>query len=732
MRSPASLSGRSFLNFLSLLVCSSALWSAGIPTMDLLERGEVGKDAKGVSDTFFGTSKEGKYLIKADRPVSIRGSDGTRVLGTYGNLEGELLSSKILKKLGVLTPGTEAVHIKGKKGVFLRSEFMDQKLLGSGKVYRGVSALPSSARLDLRKLRALQVADLLIGNTDRHYNNAWFVKNTRTKLFEPVAFDHNFALGDKVLSPKWEGGATFQNSMSVAKTPRGAIPSEATKIALSRNRLYERALQNPHQTEDYFKEAARLQKALPDKVLKQMVADIPNEAFGPRNPALRRQQLLERLIQRRDRLPQVLEGSLRGSMQAYGGMVALDGLPPRLNRFLPQTRAARTKLEMELAGAKGTSGGRFHPQRVYGKLLETGMPREAAREMTAILGRQAGHTVQAANLLKKPGANSGFLKWSRTTSGTSVEKLLNSKNYPSNENLAKKMLSEESGKIRGVGGNPPPPPGSAPRRILEVARKDFKPGPGQRLRVLEIPGRPGDYQALLQGADGKILKEGFWTAEGIEGLKTSPVPRNLSQKALQAPNDFDLVQSRDGETGKFRSRKMNSAMPADQVAELKKELTGLRKKLKIGPNQALRIKFVENVNGGEPHRILQVRGSDGRWTSQALVTQEAVDFKVRPLAGGKGLDVLKRREGTSWEGFIKKTPEKISPRLKKPPKAKKVGPSKLQPDSPPKRNVPIKKRQAAPVKRRLAPPRGGSESQQPGRKFRPKFRPRVRVKGIKL
>jgi hypothetical protein len=58
----------SFLAYLlvPLLAVGSAI--AGIPTMNLLERTELSPDAKGVSETFFGTSKEGKFLVKTNSP----------------------------------------------------------------------------------------------------------------------------------------------------------------------------------------------------------------------------------------------------------------------------------------------------------------------------------------------------------------------------------------------------------------------------------------------------------------------------------------------------------------------------------------------------------------------------------------------------------------------------------------------------------------------------------------
>jgi hypothetical protein len=165
---------------------------------------------------------------------------------------------------------------------------MGEEFLGTKNVYRGTDPLPDGARLDLRKLRRLQVADLLIGNTDRHYKNIWFAENPRTKLFEPIAFDHNFSLGDRVLSPSWKGGATFERAMADSRGPRGAVLSATTRTALYRNPISAGALQHPERVGEYFTEARSLQEALPDHTLKKMVDDIPDEAFGKRDPVLRR------------------------------------------------------------------------------------------------------------------------------------------------------------------------------------------------------------------------------------------------------------------------------------------------------------------------------------------------------------------------------------------------------------------------------------------------------------
>jgi hypothetical protein len=628
-------------------------------------------------------------------------------------MEGEILSGKILKKLGVLTPKAEVVHIRGKEGVFLRSQFIDEKVIGSGKVYRGTHRLPQKARIDLRKLRALQVADLLIGNTDRHGNNIWFVKNPKTGLFAPVAFDHNFALGDKVLSPKWDNGATFSSPMSTAKLSRGAIPSKLTRTALFRNQIYQGALWNPDATEDYFKEAARLQKSLPNKVLKQMVAEIPDEAFAGRDTLKRREELLKRLIQRRDRLPQLLEGTLRGTLRASAGAVALDGLPKRLERYLPKGRVARTKLEMEIRGKEGFPRRGFQPHKAYGKLLEVGVPREAAREMAAILGRQAGLQTQASEFLRKSPIAP---KARRPQKGIRVDVLARKRNYLPDVAPVTQMVTEEGGKLRGVGGAIVPAPGTPPRVVWEAAGKKLRPNSRQRLRIVPVYGAPDQFRAILQDVDGKVLREAPYKV-GI-ALKASldPMDKRILKSSLRKPNPLDVIQPGQGKKLQFPEAKAINELPAVVRNKMAQVFDTLRKDLKLPVDQAVRLKPVE-VSGLGLKQVVQVRSPSGRWMSRGVLNLAPGDFEVIANTTVRKKQAVKSTN--NWESMVKtaKNPSSGSGRRNLSGTSKKVPKAR-------------KGQTGAIGKKRLAKPTGKVPSVGRKRAFHPKVR--VRFRGLKL
>lgn len=282
-----------------------------IPTVRLQETWPLDPRTRGLSKAYFATTADGQHLYKPNARV-VHGSG--RVLGTHMNFEGELLSTRILQTVGVMTPDTDVVDVKP-KGRFskvtrqLRSRLVDEKTLGTTVLYRNTEVLPRDARIDLRALRRMQLTDVILGNADRHWANIWFYAGADGVL-KPLAIDHNFALGDRALAPDFSDGSAFSRPPLEGTGGRRRF-TRTTGTVLTRNSIYKGALFDPDGHAMYRAEARHLQRTLTDAELRKLVDGIPEHAFTSADPKARRVELYDQLRLRRDSLGDVVDDFFR-------------------------------------------------------------------------------------------------------------------------------------------------------------------------------------------------------------------------------------------------------------------------------------------------------------------------------------------------------------------------------------------------------------------------------------
>lgn len=533
---PESLCGRrSWLAlFFTFLLVSPA--RGELPRVELLERWGLRDGLQSTSDVFFGRTAEGRFLFKRDART-MKPTDGSdRLLGTYGNLEGELLATRLLREMGVRTPETGVVRLAGEEDRFLWSEFMDDGYRGGGELLRGIPAVPDEAHLDVAALRRLQVLDLWMGNADRHDQNLWFqypLPRRRGALW-PLAFDHSFAFGDRELAPAWASGAAFAASPAEpGGEERGAFPTASAREILCRNALYRGALAYPPGVERYFEEAARIRHLYDDAALGELVASVPREAFGARQPLRRRTEIHQGLRHRRDALAGVLEGALRSSVPAVVGAVALDLLPPELGRRLPRAPAERTVLELRIGGKRN-----FDARRLAEALRATPLEAGERQQVLAFLARQAGQEEPDS----LPGPRKAPPRKGRLAvrAGTLRAFALP---LPANPPTRWMLVREPGGKLRGLGGASLPGPGNPVHQVLGEGLRRLPPGPYQTLRALYLPGSTGHYQVLLQDPDGTVRGECFLRVEPVEDLGARAGFRVLEMETAPRPPWDGLVRA---------------------------------------------------------------------------------------------------------------------------------------------------------------------------------------------
>jgi hypothetical protein len=478
--------------------------------VNLLERWEVSEEDQGTSQVFFARTREGKFLFKKEGKTQRGSRAAGEVLGSYANFEGELLATRLLQTLSILTPRTMVASVTGLKGRFLLSAYIDQETFGEGKIFQGVASLPPQGKVDLQALRRLQVADLLMGNADRHGGNLWFRENPTTGLLEPIAFDHSFAFGNSEISPQWEHGAAFSLPISHPSQLLGTSPSWQTREILSKNACYRGALVYPEGVEDYLREAERIRTLLTDEKIGELVAELPRQVFGGRSPVIRRTEMFRGLMRRRDALKTVLVGALRSTLPALVGAVLLDALPPHLAALLPQEVPARTHLELSLGN---------QPRRSLStqdrSLRQAGLGMHTRRKILVFLQRQAGlqGTLHVRHL--KPSSPSSQVT---SSSWARVEWLTNHQALLPEHSPARWMLQASWGTTRGVWGSRRPEIDNPAWKVLQRAQKDLAPDAEELLRVLYIPRTPGIYQVLVQGPDGTIHREAAYQVRPIEDL----------------------------------------------------------------------------------------------------------------------------------------------------------------------------------------------------------------------
>jgi hypothetical protein len=346
----------------------------------------------------FGLSSEGDLgFYKPDKPV--------RGLSAYGNMEGELLASRMLEQLGFRTPRSRLVKVQPRywDGSFRERVYLQAEVVGQQQpILELTGMMPGELRhVDVAQVRRLALVDAVIGNGDRHRGNILF-QETKGRVWEPIAIDHNFAFAGKEVVPNsyWQRnflpeltGVELGPGVHDAKVARHAPDAGSLELILNRNRLYEEitfgALVDPAQQEAMLKEAAKLKGQITDGMIEAEVARLTDAEIGSKDPAARRKELVEVMKARRDALPTELANYFERSWELITReRVAIAPLPevvpPEMWKRLPLSDGSRMRLCVELCRPH------MPPGDVYRALRMEGLDPLTAKEVAFTALRNRG------------------------------------------------------------------------------------------------------------------------------------------------------------------------------------------------------------------------------------------------------------------------------------------------------------------------------------------------------
>ncbi len=299
-----------------------------VTTVDVNMGGHLG----GVSGAFFGTVAEQKFVFKSNNGGNLRST----VRMQTGNVEGEYLAARMLEQAGVDTPRVELVKIRGKKGLFAKSNFIGDGY-GDSRVFKdylGKADLPPyprmlpteeklrlyaekfAAKLDLNQVRKLQVIDVLMGNGDRHGGNIFLTQRGSGK-YGLMAIDHNFAFVTQRQKPDnsthtknagWQRNflRSFNGSAIFGSSARRA---GSVANIVEKNCVYRICLQVAPDRVAYQKIISETKSTFSDEVISKLVNELPEEIS-----AKRKSELSEILKWRRDNMAKAFDDYLQERM----------------------------------------------------------------------------------------------------------------------------------------------------------------------------------------------------------------------------------------------------------------------------------------------------------------------------------------------------------------------------------------------------------------------------------
>lgn len=535
-RRPRPLVPRFPTGVLALGLLVAAAVRAEVPQVEIRQKQRTTPTflGGGVSQPFFGTVDGERALFK--RSGSVRANLGLQLVMRQANLEGEWLSSRLLREAGVQTPDVKIVQARpgafSGTRTYAQVQHLDELLKGQGEIYKGIEKLPAGARLDVPALQRLQAMDLLIGNGDRHVQNLWFVKDPHSGLLRPVAFDHNLALGTKAVI----GEQAARSNYTIFEQPMTRVPgsgnqgpvlSGGSRYLLSRNPLYQGAVFDPREALGLVQQARQVESSLSESRIRQLVAEIPDEAIEGADKAARRKELTEILLERRRNLVGTTQTLLQSHPDFLRSQHLLEGLPPRLKRHLPTTLEGRWRFVEALDGKGG-----FDRARLREALAEHKIPASSSSEIQRVLARQApGRTPlqKVADLVTKP--------VQKLTGGGTTELVTPVKGVRTVGELTGQRSPWQPGRVpsfdflevrqgseglhtTGVGDGPVAPEGHPTRKVAEAALAKESLASGERLRVQKLPGPLSGYQAQVVDGSGEVVREGRYHTVGKTTIRT--------------------------------------------------------------------------------------------------------------------------------------------------------------------------------------------------------------------
>lgn len=469
--------------------------------------------AAGVSGAFFGEVDGQRYLFKSNAPI--RSHFGLVRQSLTGNVEGEWLSQRLMTQAGVTSPDVDVVTRPGRRHSYARVQHMGDMFPGQ-ELVRGVDAVKAGDRVDMAAVHRMQAVDLLIGNPDRHPLNMWFVRDPKSGMLRPIAFDHNITLGTRqgfTGTANHTNWSAFEQPLVRTRPDGSSLPSVGAQDINGRNALYQDAVRHPGELRSLHAEAVAVQASLSEERIRTLVAEIPDEAIGGKDKAARRRELEEHLLRRRRELVPAVESYMRQHPAYQQAQWELGRLPEDVRARLPQDMGSRWGF-VEALGPDG----KFDQERLRRALGAAGITGAAAEEVQAHLVRQgsvgAGGTGPTGD-----GAP-------RTFGEVAATKDPFKGRTPSFDGLEFHATSGE-GEYRSLDGEAAVVDEKAPKarqRAAQVAEAVVAGGgvqEGDRVRVRRRPGLLGGYQAEVVSAQGEVVEKGRYHTVGATTVGTS-------------------------------------------------------------------------------------------------------------------------------------------------------------------------------------------------------------------
>lgn len=502
----------------------------------------------GSSVAFLGQGQDGEGFFKREG-----GHAGGRT--GYGNFEAELLVSRLFERLGIQTPRTRTVEVVPRHlldrlhtRVHLQAEVVDARFTGgqAPRLYAEGGG-PLIQDLDLRGATRLMLADILVGNADRHGKNLMLYRDAQgiTRL---VAIDHDMAMTNRRVLPRGYHHLNFQpgfDGVEVDVAPRANEGIEAERAGTlrkltSQNALYEwlteAARRDPGMAGLIFHELGRMQAALPDAYLEALVEALPERDFVKGDPAARRAELVRILEARRDGMAAAWAQFLGAGPPAPGVEVGAT-----LGRNLPGDLGARLR-----AAVPGEAGrvllilsldpvyGQMAPAELYVTLRAEGVEPGLAREVLEARGE---------------GLEAGALREAEARALRALEQKASRRAAGPDATLGARRMAEgvrtgETWRWQAVTGDELP---AARRGALEVL-----------VRQLEASGQLEGASRVLVAPD-PLAGEGRWRVEvqGREGWRFFEVD---APAATSAGGGAPLAGLRPAEVHALRGRLVERAL----------------------------------------------------------------------------------------------------------------------------------------------------------------------------
>ncbi|MBI4800998.1 MAG: CYTH domain-containing protein [Elusimicrobia bacterium] len=251
------------------------------------------------------------------------------------NMDADILAAEIFRILGFFTPETFPAYIKDSGGewrLVLLTRWLDDAYVGES----WGPAMARHAQVNAQEYATMRVADVLIGNWDRHIGN-WFV--TQSGKVIPIDHDLAFVTPSLLTSPESDWYVNFTIGISTepdfspniylnAASPFGCPPKNGGIHRILRREkvpVLEAILEKD--PEMLLRTAQKVVEKLSPAKLRKAVDDIPVVFSSPE----RRKELADILISRRNRLVDVCRAYLaefRKSLAERAAFAATRKTPP--------------------------------------------------------------------------------------------------------------------------------------------------------------------------------------------------------------------------------------------------------------------------------------------------------------------------------------------------------------------------------------------------------------------